>query len=319
MIETTDALTTRDKLGALRVRMGINRNSYSVSPGLYGINTPTEDSPVYVSANYKLSFDHLRASLTGLDGWILVLDTRGINVWCAAGKGTFGTDELTRRISETNLADVVRHRKLILPQLGAPGVAAHEVKAQTGFRVIYGPVEARDIRDFIRAGMSTTPEMREKKFPLGDRAVLTLLELRQSWKVVLPAIVISVLATWLMGKWVDVRFAVDILPSLVAGLAGAFLTPVLLPFLPFRAFSAKGAFAGAVCAVAVVPPLPQLLLGSGVMVTLSSFLAMNFTGASTYTSLSGVQKEMRVAVPLQISLAAIALGLRIVFGLVTRT
>jgi acetyl-CoA decarbonylase/synthase complex subunit gamma len=45
---------------------------------------------------------------------------------------------------------------------------------------------------------------------------------------------------------------------------------------------------------------------------ISTFLAMNFTGASTYTSLSGVKKEMRWAVPLQIG--AGALGFVLWFG-----
>ena len=37
------------------------------------------------------------------------------------------------------------------------------------------------------------------------------------------------------------------------------------------------------------------------ILAVSSFLAMNFTGASTYTSPSGVRREMRVAVPMQIA------------------
>lgn len=41
----------------------------------------------------------------------------------------------------------------------------------------------------------------------------------------------------------------------------------------------------------------------------ASFLAMNFTGSTTYTSLSGVVKEMRIAVPAQI----ISAGLGILF------
>jgi hypothetical protein len=36
-------------------------------------------------------------------------------------------------------------------------------------------------------------------------------------------------------------------------------------------------------------------------------MAMNFTGSSTYTSLSGVKKEMRIAVPVQISFAIFSL------------
>ena len=74
-----------------------------------------------VSANYKLTFDRLRSELADLSAWILILDTQGVNVWCAAGKGTFGTDEMVRRIESTNLPDVVSHHTLIVPQLGAPG------------------------------------------------------------------------------------------------------------------------------------------------------------------------------------------------------
>ena len=42
---------------------------------------------------------------------------------------------------------------------------------------------------------------------------------------------------------------------------------------------------------------------------ISAYLAMNFTGASTYTSLSGVKKEMKWAVPMEISAGIIGLGL----------
>ena len=49
----------------------------------------------------KLSFDILRRELKGLNAWVLVLDTKSINVWCAAGKGTFSTNELISRMSAT--------------------------------------------------------------------------------------------------------------------------------------------------------------------------------------------------------------------------
>ena len=74
---------------------------YKVDPGLYAVGRPTVESPVLVSANYKLSFDRLRSQLTGLDAWMLVLDTHGVNVWCSAGKGTFGTDEIVGASGQT--------------------------------------------------------------------------------------------------------------------------------------------------------------------------------------------------------------------------
>ena len=97
----------------------------------------------------------VRTALKGRNGYILVLDTRGVNVWCAAGKGTFGTEELVSRLESEGLERIVRHRTLIAPQLGATGVSAHRVKQRSGFRVIYGPVRAADLPSFLDSHPST--------------------------------------------------------------------------------------------------------------------------------------------------------------------
>ena len=123
--QVSSELHWRDHWGAIKARWGVGRMDYAIDPGLYALGNPDRESPVLVSANYKMSFDELRSSLPGRDLWILVLDTKGINVWCAAGKGTFGTEELVRRIESSGLKEIVSHRSIILPQLGAPGVAAH--------------------------------------------------------------------------------------------------------------------------------------------------------------------------------------------------
>jgi len=91
-------LTWRDVVGGWAARWGIRRMNYSIAPDLHRIGKPTRESEVLVTANYKLTVDVVRRELKGLDAWLLVLDTRGVNVWCAAGKGTFGTAELVRRL-----------------------------------------------------------------------------------------------------------------------------------------------------------------------------------------------------------------------------
>ena len=125
-------LNYADLIGAVRVRLGIARNKYRVNPGLYAVGIPDLTADVFVTANYKLSFDHLRKNLSGINGWILVLNTNGINVWCAAGKGIFGTRELVSRIKDVSLDKIVSHKRIILPQLSATGVAAHQVKDGNG-------------------------------------------------------------------------------------------------------------------------------------------------------------------------------------------
>ena len=218
---------------------------YTVVPGLYSVGKPDERSPVLVTANYKLSFDKLRSELTGRNVWILVLDTKGINVWCSAGKGTFGTMELVGRIESTGLANLVSHRELILPQLAGPGVAAHEVKKKSGFKVIYGPIRAEDLPTFLDSGLKATPEMRLKTFTLWERMVLIPVELINVVKAGLIIFPVMFLLAYL-GKLGDGTVSAlnhglfSVLALLMAVVAGAVLTPLLLPWLPGRAFSIKG-------------------------------------------------------------------------------
>jgi hypothetical protein len=117
-----------DRMGTVLARLGLGRDNYLVTPGLYGSGAPDAESPVMVTANYKLSFDALRSHLAGISAWILVVNTRGINVWCAAGKGTFSTQEVDYRVKAARLADIVTHRRLILPQLSATGLCTTSEK-----------------------------------------------------------------------------------------------------------------------------------------------------------------------------------------------
>ena len=315
-------LDWHDRLGGWKVRWGIGRDSYAVQPGLYVVGKPNADSVVLVTANYKLTFDTLRRELGGLDAWIVVLDTKGINVWCAAGKGTFGTDELVRQIEQVGLGTRVNHRKVIVPQLGAPGVSAHEVRKRTGFSVVYGPIRANDIKTFLSADMKAMEEMRRVRFGFYDRLVLTPVEMVMSLKYLFVAMVVLLLISAFKG-WTfstdsmlqNGRASVAVLVA--AYIAGTVLGPVLLPWLLGRSFALKGATLGLVVGGAAwltgltgnsMQSVAWLLLATAI----SSYLLMNFTGSSTYTSLSGVRKEMRIAVPMQIAAGILGIGLWLV-------
>ncbi len=288
---------------------------YAVDPGLYALGQPHSKSPVLVTANYKMSFDALRCALPGRDAWLLVLDTHGINVWCAAGKGTFGTDELVARIRNSGLEQVVTHRLLVLPQLAGPGVAAHLVKKLAGFRAIFGPIRAGDLPAFLDAGFQATPAMRLKTFDMAERAVLIPVELVGALKpaaLLIPVLFLTGGIGGSQGYWDNaMRYGWPAVAALLlAVLAGAVITPLLLPWLPGRAFSMKGFVVGLAVAMAFAWWQGTDLISWGarlnvlawliLMPMVAAFLAMNFTGASTYTSLSGVRKEMRWAVPMQV-------------------
>ncbi|MHC4474338.1 MAG: mercury methylation corrinoid protein HgcA [Planctomycetota bacterium] len=306
-----------DRLGAFKVRWALGRMKYAVEPGLYAVGEPDSDSHVFVTANYKLSFDMLRKELVGLDCWIMVLDTKAINVWCAAGKGTFGTDEMVRRIKVVELDKIVSHRRIIVPQLGAVGVAAHQVRKRTGFSVIYGPVRARDIRAFLKAGLKATEQMRQVSFSFCDRLVLAPVEFMMGGKYLLLAMaglfIVSGLNPGGYSSDLAMKNGFRSVANVFGGfVAGSVIGPILLPWLPGRSFSFKGLSAGLIAAVALIW---LRLTGGGLetvawlfmIAAIASFATMNFTGASTYTSLSGVRKEMRVAVPLQVVAGSVGL------------
>ena len=302
-------LSHKDAWGSVKVRWNIGRSHYSVLPGLYAAGTPTAESPVFVSANYKLSFDTLRRNLERIDAWILVLDTKGINVWCAAGKGTFGTRELERRIVASRLDQVVSHRTLILPQLGAPGVSAPEVKKATGWTVKYGPVRAEDIRAYLAAGLRKDEAMRKVRFALTDRMAVAPVQLTQAWPLLLGILAASALFGLPFSTGYAARLLQLLLPLAGGVLVAVFGFPALLPYLPFRAFALKGAVLGILWGAASAAVVgASLAAGVGLALLASpivAFIAMNFTGASTFTSQPGAALEVRRGLlPMAAALAA---------------
>ena len=317
-----------DFFGAVRTRLGIRRNRYRMQPDLYSIGKPDSNSPVFVTANYKLSVDHLRRAAKSLNAWILVLDTKGVNVWCAAGKGTFGTEELINRITKTNLSGIVKHKRLILPQLGAPGVVPLEVKRQTDFNVNYGPVEAGDLPVYIENGYRATEEMRKKKFPLMERLAVSLTHFSQG---LIPAMGIALLflildLIFMKKSGPDLRTSLFINSaiSLTAMFFGTLLAGALLPVLPGRAFSLKGLSVGFLFSILSFSylfrffPTHSLIYSSGKILLLLVwivFQVLNLTGSSTYTSLSGVQKEMAVSIPLLVAGTITGLAMIITGGI----
>ncbi len=291
-----------DHLGRWKVRWGIGRTSFLVPPGLYTIGAPGAEDPVVVTANYKMSYDLVRHSLAGRNVWLLILETFGINVWCAAGKGTFGTDQLVHRVQQSQLEKVVAHHTLLLPILGAPGVAAHEVARQTGFRVRYAALRAADLPEYLDNGMQTTPAMRELTFTLRERLILVPVDLVLALRALLPVITLLFLAGWLSRDLATGQtVAVGLLGAVIVGTV---VTPILLPWLPGASFAIKGLLTGLVwgglwawfgssvldgpTAIAVLPTLAVV----------STYQALNFTGSTPFTSPSGVRKEMRIALPL---------------------
>lgn len=286
-----------DRIGAVRARLGAFRMNYRISPGLYALNNPDANAPVIVSANYKLTFDIVRRDLAGAAAWLVIIDTKGINVWCAAGKGTFSTEEVERRIRMTGVLSRVSHRTIILPQLAAPGVSAPQLARNLGVRTVYGPVRSEDLPAFIASGYRATPAQRRVLFPLADRLALSPIELSPMLKYLPIIFVLSLPAAFISPTTFMRQAAVYAATSF----GMAILFPALLPIFPFRSFTLGGAVTGIALAGAIAPSGDALMLSNTLIAAaLGGYTALNFTGATVFTSETAVRREMRTAVPLLI-------------------
>lgn len=303
-------------MGYLGALSGIIRDNYRVSPGLYALGRPDRNSPVLVSCNYKLTLDVLRREMKKRSCWILVVETFGINVWCAAGKKSFSTREVARRVRQSGLDKVVDHRILIIPQLAAPSVAAHELRGLCGFKGVFGPIRAKDLPGFIDNEMKADPGMREVKFPFSERMKVAMVEVFSARKFMAWTMLICFLLAAagpgglsLQGTAMSALGAFAVV--LTGFLTGTFLVPAILPLLKARAFAAKGLLAGfpvgVVTALVLARSLPEGLAAVAGAAAMSSWFAMHYTGSTPFTSLSGVDREMRLYIPVQGLLMTLAI------------
>jgi NAD-dependent dihydropyrimidine dehydrogenase PreA subunit len=137
--------------------------------GLRRIGHPGPDSPVLVTCNFDLTVKRLKRILRGLDLWLLVAESKGVNVWCAAGAEEFNTHSVVSVVKTSGISERVSHRTLILPPLSAPGVKAAEVRKQTGWEVKWGPAYAEDIARYISNGFKRDEDMKRAKYDLRRR------------------------------------------------------------------------------------------------------------------------------------------------------
>ena len=142
--------------------------------GLIKTGNPDRNSPVFLTCNYHLTVERVKRVLKGIDAYLLIANSRGINVWCAATGGIFTNHNVISVLKVSGVEELVDHRNIMLPQLAATGVEADVIKKKTGWKVIWGPVYAKDIPAFIRNKLKKTPKMREVEFPLRQRIEMAL-------------------------------------------------------------------------------------------------------------------------------------------------
>ena len=212
---------------------------HATRPRLVKVGAPGRDSPVLLTGNFALTVRRLQDALQGRDAWLLVANSRGINVWCAAGGGHLTHHDVIGAVRASRIAERVGHRRVVLPQLAATGVEKQLVEAATGFVVSWGPAHLEDLPAFLDAGARGRKAWRAVRFPLRER-----LEMAMLWGPPMAAV-----------AFIAVALAQNLrIAALAAGLVIALVlaTFALLPWLPVTGrtrWLTHGGFAAVGCAL----------------------------------------------------------------------
>lgn len=166
---------------------------WPVKAGLMEIGHPGRNSPVLVTGNFRLTVERVRRSLRGVDAYLLVVNSRGINVWCSATGGLLTNHDVLSALKTSGIEERVDHRQVIMPQLAATGVEGGTLEKKSGWKVVWGPVYAHDLPTFLRSEFAKGAEMHQVRFPWTQR-----LEMAASWAF--PISLVSALITALLWR-----------------------------------------------------------------------------------------------------------------------
>jgi ubiquinone/menaquinone biosynthesis C-methylase UbiE len=280
-----------------------------IEPGIYQSGNPDENSPIIVTANYLYTYIKFMRAVKEKDMWVLCVDSRGINVWCAARGNNFGNKQLIEAVNASGIAKITNKKTLILPQLSAGGIAAPLLKSEDPtfpFNILYGPVWAKDLPQFLEERPARKPDkMKLAKFSGSHRVragiTHTTFLFRKIflWPSILLLLILSgfvvfnllsLSSLWTVGEiWLWI-----ILTNIIITL--------LFPLTKFtRKFIIKGIFFGALI-IALFSGIIWLLNGSLYYILLNLFFyfwiaffsTMSFSGYTMATSPQEIQDEYPV-------------------------
>jgi len=122
-----------------------------VQPGIYEINGPKPESPVFLTTNFSITYFAVKNEVegSGIPAWLVIADAEGMSVLTAWAAGKFDADKIVKTVKTTGLEGKISHKKIVIP--GAVAVLSGEVEGELpGWQIMVGPREAVDIPSYYK-------------------------------------------------------------------------------------------------------------------------------------------------------------------------
>ena len=276
------------------------RKTFDINPGLYFTGKEYDiNSPMLITCNYHTTVFLLWRILKRRNVRILVIDTKGINVWCSSGKGQFSSREIIKQLARYETKDLTESDKLeiILPKLSLSGVRLSELKKVKIIPII-GPIYAQNLPKYLDYKIADCDDD-HYKFNLRNRLFTLLPSFIQFTKyiAVATAVLIILHLIFKTGFWWQI---------LPVSLSIPILYIILFPILPSQNFSFKGItlFAFQTLILSLIfgsrfTEVPGFIIAFNLLFYLGTniFFGLYYTGNSGVSNYSLVKKEIITFLP----------------------
>jgi acetyl-CoA decarbonylase/synthase complex subunit gamma len=125
------------------------RKPVAVEPGLKVFGTPDENSPVFFTTNFALTYYTVASDIENakMNAYLVVVDTEGSAVDSGVAGRKLTADKVADAIKATGLEGKVKHRKLVIP--GKASRISGEIEELSGWKVLVGPRDSSEIPKYI--------------------------------------------------------------------------------------------------------------------------------------------------------------------------
>lgn len=122
-----------------------------VEPDLYKFNNPNENSIIFLTTNFALTFFAVANELESLNipSYLIVIPADGMSVLTAWSAEKFTANIVSKTIEKLNIREQIKTRQIIIP-----GLLAHTKdelqEIIPDFDFVVGTIEASSIREFVK-------------------------------------------------------------------------------------------------------------------------------------------------------------------------
>jgi acetyl-CoA decarbonylase/synthase complex subunit gamma len=126
------------------------RKPVAVEPGLKVLGTPDENSPVFFTTNFALTYYTVASDIENskINAYLIVVDTEGMSVDSGVAGRKLTAEKVADAIKDTGIESKVKHKKIIIP--GKASRISGEIEELSGWKVQVGPRDSSEISKYLQ-------------------------------------------------------------------------------------------------------------------------------------------------------------------------